>query len=338
MNESMPEPAPIAPLAPASPAFKDRSVGLIVFGILTTLLGCLAGLLTVFVMFASLAPTHANGGTPPPVGTFVFIILLYGGLSVALIWLGIGSILCHRWARALLLISSWFGLVVGVLAITALACFFPKIFANLPANPNGQPAVPAGAMSAVLAVMFVIYGFFLVILPAIWTFFYGGKNVKATCEARHPEPSWTDACPLPVLAVSLFQAFGAVTILFLPVISHGVMPFFGTFISGVAGTLYCLLLAVILGNAAWRLYRLEVSGWWTALITLVVVTISGLLTYAQHDILDMYRLMGYTQAQIDPIQKMGFLTRDTMIWGTLISLLPFLGYLLFIKKYFRREA
>ena len=69
-----------------------------------------------------------------------------------------------------------------------------------------------------------------------------------------------------------------------------------------------------------------------------MVTISGLLTYARQDIMDMYRLMGYTQTQIDSIQKMGFLTRDTMTWGTFIYLLPFLGYRLYIKKYFRRET
>jgi hypothetical protein len=43
------------------------------------------------------------------------------------------------------------------------------------------------------------------------------------------------------------------------------------------------------------------------------------------------------QAQIDQIQKMGLFTGNRMGWFTALCSLPFLGYLLFIKKYLRKD-
>jgi hypothetical protein len=42
------------------------------------------------------------------------------------------------------------------------------------------------------------------------------------------------------------------------------------------------------------------------------------------------------QAQIDQIQKMGLFTGNRMGWFTALFSLPFVGYLLFIKKYMRK--
>jgi hypothetical protein len=50
----------------------------------------------------------------------------------------------------------------------------------------------------------------------------------------------------------------------------------------------------------------------------------------------MYQLMGYPQAQIDQIQKMGLFTGNHMTWLMSLTMLPFLGYLVFIKKYLRK--
>jgi hypothetical protein len=47
----------------------------------------------------------------------------------------------------------------------------------------------------------------------------------------------------------------------------------------------------------------------------------------------MYQLMDYPQAQINQIQKIGLFAGNRMGWFTALCSLPFLGYLLFIKKY-----
>jgi hypothetical protein len=49
---------------------------------------------------------------------------------------------------------------------------------------------------------------------------------------------------------------------------------------------------------------------------MVVFVVSALLTYAHHDIIEMYQLQGLPQAQIDQIQKMGLFTGNRMSWFT----------------------
>jgi hypothetical protein len=66
--------------------------------------------------------------------------------------------------------------------------------------------------------------------------------------------------------------------------------------------------------------------------------VSAVLTYARHDVIEMYQLMGYPQAQIEQIQKTGLLTGNRMAWMMSFSMLPFLGYIFFIKKYLRGKT
>ena len=71
------------------------------------------------------------------------------------------------------------------------------------------------------------------------------------------------------------------------------------------------------------------------MIGLCVLFASTLLTYAHHDILEMYRLMDMPQAQIDQVQTFGFLQGNGMLWMMSLCILLFLGYLFFIKRYLR---
>ncbi|MEI7733696.1 MAG: hypothetical protein WCO56_29290 [Verrucomicrobiota bacterium] len=335
MNEPNPEPKPIA--TTALPAYKDRSAGLVIFGILTILLGCLAGLFVPLMLFGQMAAAKAPNAPPVNIAVILPAVAIYGVLAVMLIWLGIGSIQARRWARALLLIFSWSWLVMGIFMVAAMAFVMPQMLANLPANSaNGQPAMPPGTMTVVMVVTFGMVGFMFVLLPAVWTFFFSSRHVKATCEARDPVTRWTDACPLPVLGFCLWLLIAVPMMLIIPLAYHGVMPFFGMFLTGLPGTLFCVAIAVLWGYAAWLLYHLDVRGWWLILIALVVFMASALLTYAHHDIVEMYQLMGYPQAQIDQIQKTGLLTGNRMNWLMSASMLPFLGYLLFIKKYLHK--
>ena len=338
MNESIP---PIAPLEPAATAYKDRSTGLRVFGVLTILLGCVAGLLVLFMLFGQAAAAASRTADVPPVSLAVILpaVGIYGALAVALIWLGIGSIKARRWARALLLIFSWSWLVMGILTLIVMSFVLPMIFDNMQSNgAANQPALPPAAKAVAMAVAFLFFGVFFVLLPAIWTFFYFSRHVKATCEARDPMTRWTDACPLPVLGLSLWLMISVPMMLLMPLSGHGVMPFFGIFLKGAAGTLFCLALAALWSYAAWLIYHLKPEGWWLIMIAMIVFMASSLMTFAQHDMLEMYQLMGYPQAQIAQIQKSGLLTGNRMGWLAGCSALPFLAYILFVKKYFRAKS
>lgn len=107
------------------------------------------------------------------------------------------------------------------------------------------------------------------------------------------------------------------------------------FLDGVPGSLVCLSAAALWAWCAWRLYKLDVRGWWLTLIAILAYSISGLLTFARHDVLEMYQRMGYPQAQIDQIQQTGMITGNHMEWIMFLFMLPFLAYVLFIKKYLK---
>jgi hypothetical protein len=315
---------------------KDRSTGLMVFGVLTILLGCVSGLFVPLILFGQMM--SAQMGTAPTNFSLILPgLFVYGALAIVLVWLGIGSIRAQRWARAILLIFSWGWLVMGVLFVGSMAFILPGAMTNLPSTGAGHPAPPAGLMDTILAVMFLIYGVIFVVMPGIWTFFYSNRHVKATCEARHPALCWTDACPLPVLALCLWLAFSIPTMAIMPLVGYAVIPFFGMFVTGLPATLSYLALAVLWSYAAWLLYRLDLRGWWLILIVMCAFTVSNLLTYARHDVMEMYRLMNFPPAQLEQIQKSGILQGNRLLWLTLLFMLPFFGYLFFIKRYFRRS-
>ena len=62
---------------------------------------------------------------------------------------------------------------------------------------------------------------------------------------------------------------------------------------------------------------------------------SCVVTYSRHDPMELYRLMGYADEQIAQIHRFSFFKRETMAWASLLYALPFLGYLLYIRKFFR---
>ena len=326
---------PIEPVAP--PAYKDRSTGLIVFGILTVLLGGLCGLLVLLMLVTQTIAAKAPNAPPANPMGIMMVVSIYGGLAVALIWLGIGSIQKRRWARALLLIFSWSWLIMGIFITAIMPFFMAKVFANLPPDAKtGQPVMPPAAITGMVVSMTIFFLVFFVLVPAVWVFFYNSRHVKATCEARDPVPRWTDACPLPVLGFVLWTWVAVPMMLLMPLTGMAVMPCFGMFIIGLPAGLFCVVVAAIWGWSGWWLYRLDARGWWLILVAMVLFVVSSLLTYAHHDLIEMYQLQGLPPAQIDQIQKMGLLAGNRMNWMMALWSLPFLGYLLFIKKYLRK--
>jgi hypothetical protein len=326
---------------PAAPAYKDRSTGLAIFGILTLLLGCLAGLFVPLMLFSQMAAARANPGAGN-LAAMLPAMVVYGLLAVALIWLGIGSVQTRRWARALLLIFSWAWLVMGIFAITGMALVMPRMLENVTtagvSNGTANQALPPGALTGIMVVMLLFLGVFFIVLPAIWIFFYSSRHVKATCEARDGVARWTDACPLPVLGLCVWLWFSVPMMLVMPLIGHVAVPFFGRFVTGLPGALLYLVLAALWSYVAWLIYQLKPAGWWLLLGGMAVLTVSSGLTFAQHDVLEMYQLMGYPSAQMEQMQKTGLLSGHLIDWLMGFCMLPMLGYILFVKKYFRNNG
>lgn len=182
--------------------------------------------------------------------------------------------------------------------------------------------------------MMLIMGVFFIIIPGVWVFFYQSKHVKATCEAHDPVVRWTDRSPLPVIGICLWLSFWAVMMLFMAMAYRGVAPVFGMFIVGPFGSALNVLIALLWCYSAWALYKLDNRGWWIAVVSICLLSISAFMTYSRHDVSELYSLMGYPQEQIAQIQKFGFISGQSMGWMTLICWTPLLAYLLYLRKFF----
>jgi hypothetical protein len=319
---------------PPSPSFKDRRTGLIVFGVLQALLG---GLCFLFVplLFLSQAMQARVTGAPPAYRMMLPAVGIYGAMAVVFLCLGIGSILARRWARALSLILAWSWLAVGVVTVIVTWVVLPRTLA-MPVAPN--QAMPPGAARVVMIVSLGMVSMLFVVLPGVLLLFYRSPHVKATCEARDPVARWTDACPLPVLGLALWLASGALSLLLMPVGYGGVLPCFGVLISGWAGTLACLALAGLWAYLARATYRLEPRAWWIVLGLVILFSVSAYLTFRGIDLFEMYRRMGYPEAQIEQMRQFQVLDGQTLAPWSAVALVPVIAYLLWVKHFFRSGA
>ncbi|MBZ5496557.1 MAG: hypothetical protein LAP85_09150 [Acidobacteriia bacterium] len=316
-----------SPTLPPSVEFKDRRTGLIAYGWLEIVLGGLCALMVPLLFFAlTLVPPTSGGPDSRVTGVAA---MAYGVLAAALVWLGIGSILCRRWARALLLILSWGWFLAGILALGFYAVFAGALFSRDAGNPLGLLALTIGI---------IFIAIFFVALPGAMVLFYQSHNVKATCEARDPVVRWTDTCPLPVLASSLWLGLGSLCLMVMPLLYRSVVPWFGSLLSGAPATLILLVCAVFGLYLAWATYRRQLAAWWAALVAFALLTASAVITFMRVDLMEVYRQLGYPEDQIEQIRNFGLFTGKAMAWWTGLFFVMFLIYLLWIKKYFDRRV
>jgi hypothetical protein len=304
--------------------YRDRRLGLVAFGVLEIFLGLLCLLAILGIFLAKLLTPRLGAVITPQLLRSATAI--YGLLALALIWLGVGSILCKRWARVLTLIGAWSVLLMGIVFLISYGIFGKEILGDM------QPDMTT-IIALILSIVF--QSIFLVVLPGIMVIFYGNRNVIATCEARDPRVRWTDRCPMPVLATSLWLAIGSLSLLMLPLCYRSVVPWFGTYASGVPATII-LVISVLLGlYVAWGTYRLQLAAWWCCNVFVAILSVSAIVTFQKSGFIEFYRQMGYPSEQIELMQNHSFLSSSVMVWGVVIFYILFLIFQLRIRKYFR---
>ena len=324
-----------ANLAPVAPVFPDRSTGLTVFGILEIALGALCALMIPFMLLgAAMSRKIAGGGMPA--GSYVASICMYSFGAALLVALGVGSIQARRWARALNLILSWVGLISGTLATIAIAVFLPRGFLtafqqSAARTPNAAP-MSTGVLAVVLTFVIVFFSILLIVVPLAFLLFFGRKDVEETCKRRDPVERWTDRCPLPVLALSLMLGFGGTYALLLA-ITTPMLPFFGRYLTGLQASGGLGVVAGVDLALAFGIYRLRPAAWWITIIFATLRLISAFVTYRRGDLIRAYSEMGWSQGQLEQLRSNPAI-RSGIGWGLVLTLI-FLGYLLWIKRYFK---
>ncbi len=318
------------------PVFKDRKAELVVFGIVQLLAGCLSAVMGFFIVlsiFLSVGDVQAGGAiqiAPMLVGS-----AWYFGFAVWSAVIGIGSILARRWARVLALVTSWLVLacvVQGSLMALLMADILVSI-GDLAGSDDSR------AVLMIFIIVMVIIVIVAVIAPGVFILFYSGKNVKATCDYRDPKVRWTDRCPLPVLWMSLASAFLSIGLL-SNVTYGGVFPFFGIVLQGIPGILMLLIVAGVGLWVAWYAYHLDSVAWYTAMVLIISVALSAIITFSIADFWEVTRIMGFPDYTINTLREMGLtpLYQRLFFVSPLVIGLMAVSYLLWVKKYFDKAA
>ncbi|HVS30974.1 MAG TPA: hypothetical protein VMS98_05920 [Thermoanaerobaculia bacterium] len=292
---------------------KDRSAGLVVFGLLQVLLGFVCIGFTLLVAAATEFATNAPA-TAPSGADLAGAMVVYALAAVYFLSAGVGSIRGRRWARALSVVVSALWMAGGAVATVMVAILLPKMREALPAA--GSPAMMSGCAIGGMLVAGVL-------LPLGLFLFYRSPHVLATCERRDPKPRWTDRVPLPVLAVVIVLAFASVAL--LASLAKPVLPLAGTVLTGAPAVLTLLSLSFLSAFLAVQLYRLKESAWWTLVLLQVIGCVIGVLTLTRLD---------ESTAGTVPVAE---IYRDPVFIAVLIATwVAYFAFLLYLRRYFGR--
>jgi hypothetical protein len=313
---------------PAASDYHDRKTGLVLFGVLEIAIGFICVLL-ILLMLAGLALGGRGPNPPPGLSSVGTAIAVYALLAGGFVWLGIGSILARRWARAILLCGSAVALAGGTLGCAAMAFILPHMFDAI--AQQGQRPIQPGALMMVkaftAAFMVVVY----IVIPGALFLFYRSPHVKRTCEARDPVERWTDLCPLPVLAFSMVMGLAGVALIGLMARFRG-FPVFGIFVAGGWGVLLSLLMGAVMLYLAWGFYRLRIRAWWVALALQVLWALSSFATFWRTDVADLYARMGADPRTAAVSAQL--LGTPALRWMIALSVVCWMVWLLCLRRYF----
>ena len=338
-----PSPALSVPVPVPPPSHADRSTGLVVFGIVQIILGLLSALMIPLIAFAAVVSRLGPSGAMHP-GQLLSATSTYAFAAVALVMLGIGSIQYRRWARALTLITSWYWLIMGTLITVLLTAVMPvamrtALQSQQHTGNTPSPEISTAAMAIIVTLVIVFLAFFLIVVPIAFVVF----DTRARCRRDLPRSRsgrTLDRPHSPARSagreLSLF-CWSAVSSRLVGVTTP-IFPFFGRYLTGIPGAACFLVLAALDGYLAVATYRLNITGWWIAAITLPLRLLSMGLTYVKADLMQAYSQMGRSDAELRMLQSSPILRGHIVLWWSLLSLVVFFGYLLWIKRYFKPPA
>lgn len=330
--------------------YKSRRGWLIAFGVIEILMGCGFLLMILFSAFIYLGPMR--GKMPltgiPPAAFLIMAGIQYGLLAAVFIAGGIGSIQCKNWARILMMVVSGLWLVFGFLGTLVMAFILPTIMHQLPSEiPSGMELpgkLPPGIELGVTVGMILFSTLLMVILPAIFLFFYSRKSVKATCLAQKGAQlatplameAPTPGLPIPLLILGAWESFTALSV--FPSVFFHVTIMFGIVLRGAAAVLVLLTYSLLSGSAAWMIFRQRIIGWQIALFKTGFFAISALVTYLHSpDIVQVFREMGYSSQMLRIYDE--FPQFMPLVWlGSMVIMILLIVFILYTRQFFPKEG
>ena len=326
------------PVVVPSP-YKRRRGWLIAFGVIEILIGCFFLLLILFSILAFVGPTAAPMPSGPisPHALMALLGLQYGLLSAVFFAGAIGSIRCKNWARILMLVISGLWLAFGLVSTLVLAFILPTVLQQHPSN------LPSAALHAILVGVIAVETVVMVLLPAIFLFFYSRPSVRATCLAQKAAQAATPvagatpspALPVPLVILVVWQGFSAFSIFAALLMRVAIL--FGVVVHGATASLVFLTHCVLSGYAAWAIFRRKLIGWQIALFTTSFWAISCLVgSVRRPNLLQLLREMGFGDEALRFYEQFPRLL--PLVWVvSIVVMIGFLVFLLYTRKFFPTE-
>ena len=334
MDTSLPVAVPVP--------YKNRRGWLIAFGVVEILMGCGFLLMILLSAFAFLGPAAAkmppNAMAAGPMSKSVLLAMVgiqYGMMAAVFFIAGIGSIRCKNWARIMMLVVSGFWLVIGLISVLVVAFLVPTIMRQQTGN------IDSSVQHTIIAGMIIFMTAIMVVLPAVFLFFYSRKSVKATCQADKaaivavPVAS-TTGLPIPLVILGVWQGMGVFTIfaaLIMPVTF-----FFGYVVRGAGAILILLGYSVLSGYASWSIFHQRLIGWKICLFAAAFGTVSLVISFARYpDMMKLYQMMGLNSQTLQIYEQFPQLL--TFMWVAIIlGLTAFMVFVLYTRRYFPVSA
>ena len=226
-------------------------------------------------------------------GNMVCQVTGYYVIGALAIMLGYGHVRMRRWARPFAETLLWSWLVLGV-PLTIVFLFMLLSIKEL-------TLVVAIAIIAVLALSYPI-------VPVALLRFYRGSHVRRTFESWDAAICQVEFVPMPALVLVFLYSFYMLT-LHIPILFNGLVPLFGSWLTGMAGVAILDLLMVCLGILIWGTLEQKAWAWWGAILYFGLLLLSTTITlvgttYA--DLLVMARFPAYEIEFLDGIPMQGW--------------------------------
>lgn len=307
---------------PAEP-FSDQRTGLMIFGAVQIIAGI--GAFAVAALMLLVLTTQISQAP----GSIVPALVVYPTLGTIAITLGIGSILCRRWARDLTLVASCVALVFGVFLTAMLALIMPRISSTVPSAGDALP-------QAVIWISIAVVATFWVGVPSVYAWFYGREATRLTCQARDPKSRWTEAIPLPLLGGALVlgvSGFWSLSSFFNPVFPIGPMILSGVPAAVVIGSIGLVMMMIAAG-----LLRRSRTAWLALMAFLILGVLTGAWTFASFDVEAFYAAMTEQYRTDVPPELFDIYTSPTIAAAMAVAWAAWLAFAFSLRRYVGGEA
>jgi len=311
---------------PQIPSYKSRRGWLIFFGVVEILIACVCLLLVVGTLLLPETPV-ATGSPVSLTSLKVLNIVLYGGVAVMFLVIGVGSIRCKNWARLAMIGVSGLWLTTGLIGAAFSFVLFPVI--------RQQSKLPPELEGTVIAVLAATLGFGFVLMPAVFLIFYSLKSVKATCSGPISSSGAASPGRVAVIVLAVLEGLGGLAI--VSFVWVRVIVLFGVVLHGFPAFLVLLAHSIASGFAVWLILQRKFTGWLLALLKNILWMVSSVLTLARYDISQLSREMGFDEKQLQVFQQ--FPQMQTLTWiMTLASLGATVIFIWSTRRFFPRDG